>query len=69
MLYLDLKRFRFEHNLTQNELGEIIGISPSSVSRMENQCLDVNTTQYGRLCDKFSNEIVDKYIIDKESSE
>lgn len=69
MLYLDLKRFRFEHNLTQNELGEMMGISQSAVSRMETQSLDVNTIQYGNLCERFSYEIVDKYIVDKESSE
>lgn len=66
MLFLDLKRLRFEHNLTQNELGEIMGISPSSVSRMESQCLDVNTIQYGNLCNRFGFEIVDNYIINNE---
>ena len=66
MLYLDLKRFRFEHNLTQEELGEIMEVSQSAVSRMENQCLDVNTVQYGSLCDRFGYEKVDKYILDKE---
>ena len=66
MLYLDLKRLRLENNLTQHELGEIMGTSPSSVSRMEKQCLDVNTIQYGRLCKRFGHVIVDKCIIDKE---
>ena len=66
MLYLDLKRFRQDYDLKQTELADILDVSPSFVSRIENRWLDVNTIQYGKLCDRYGYDIVDRYIIDKE---
>ena len=65
MVYLDLKSLRQNHNLTQDELCIIMDVSQSTISRMENQLLDVNTVQYGRLCEKFGYEEIDRYVTNK----
>lgn len=66
MLYLDLKRFRQDYSLKQTELADIMDVSQSLVSRLENLYLDVNTIQYGKLCDRYGFDVVERYIIEKE---
>jgi len=64
-MYVDLKLFRLEHNnMFQSELGEILGIGQSVVSRMEKQFTELNEVQYKKLCERFGKEEVQKYQTD-----
>lgn len=65
MVFLDLKLLRQNHNLTQKDLCMIMDVSQSTISRMESQLLDVNTVQYGKLCEKFGYDEMEKYITEK----
>ena len=61
-MYIDLKLFRLEHNnMYQRELGEILGIEQSVLSRMEKQFAELNEVQYKRLCEKYGEDEVLKY--------
>ena len=48
----------------QGELGEIIGVGQSIVSRMEKQFSELNEVQYKKLCEKFGEEDVLRYVKD-----
>ena len=62
-MYVDLKLLRLENDeMYQSKLAEILGITQSSLSRMERQFSDVNGLQYKKLCDYFGEEEVQKYV-------
>lgn len=62
-MYVDLKLFRLKHNnMYQRELGEILGIEQSVLSRMEKQFAELNEVQYKKLCERFGEEEVQKYV-------
>ena len=62
-MYVNLKLFRLEHdNMFQSELAELFGVGQSVISRMENQFAELNEVQYKKLCDKFGEEEVQKYV-------
>jgi|SRR5690554_373644 len=39
-----IKRARLEHNLTQEELGELVGVKKAQISRIENSTTDARLT-------------------------
>ena len=62
-MYIDLKLFRLEHdNMFQSELGELFGVGQSVISRMEKQFAELNDVQYKKLCERFGEEEVQKYV-------
>lgn len=64
-MYVDLKLFRLEHDeMFQSELAKILGITQSTLSRMERQYSDLNGLQYKKLVDKFGEEDVRLYVKD-----
>lgn len=64
-MYIDLKLFRLEHNnMFQSDLGELFGVGQSVISRMEKQFAELNEVQYKKLCERFGEEEVQKYVRD-----
>lgn len=62
-MYVDLKLLRLENDeMHQSRLAEILGITQSSLSRMERQFSELNGLQYKKLCDYFGEEEVQKYV-------
>ena len=62
-MYVDLKLFRLEHdNMFQSDLGELFGVGQSVISRMERQFIELNEVQYKKLCERFGEEEVQKYV-------
>lgn len=62
-MYVDLKLFRLEHdNMFQSDLGELFGVGQSVISRMEKQFAELNEVQYKKLCERFGEEEVQKYV-------
>ncbi|MFA5006481.1 MAG: helix-turn-helix transcriptional regulator [Candidatus Izemoplasmatales bacterium] len=45
----DLLSIRKEKNLTQRELGEIIGVSNAQIGRIESGVCELSLTQYAKL--------------------
>ena len=48
-----LRELRAEQGLTQQQLGELLGVSQFSVSKYEREALDLNTDTLIRLCGIF----------------
>lgn len=62
-MYIDLKLFRLEHNeMFQSELARILGVTQSTLSRMERQYSDLNDLQYKKLVDEFGEDDVRSYV-------
>lgn len=61
-MYIRLRALRREHGLQQKELGEIIGVTQSVISRMENSLAEVDDYQYERLVKKYGEEEVAKFM-------
>ncbi len=49
-----LKELRIENKLTQQKFAEIFQISPKSVSKYENEQLDLNTELIMKICKYFN---------------
>ena len=63
MVYVDLKRFRLEHRpILQSELARILGVSQSTLSRLESAYKDLTDIQYRSLVERFGEEDVKKYV-------
>ncbi len=60
-----LKELRIENKLTQQKFAEIFQISPKSVSKYENEQLDLNTELIMKIC-KYFNVSAD-YLLGLES--
>ena len=60
-IYIRLKAFRRAHGLKQSDLGEILGIGQSVISRMEKSCQPLDEEQYRILVERFCKEEVDKF--------
>ena len=45
-----IRELRAEQGLTQQQLGELLGVSQFSVSKYEREALDLNTDTLIRLC-------------------
>ena len=48
-----IRELRAEQGLTQQQLGELLGVSQFSVSKYEREALDLNTDTLIRLCGIF----------------
>lgn len=62
MKNFDSKRFRYDFELTQADLAEIIGLTQSNVSRLEVNGLSLSKSQVDKLNEKFSETVVNKYM-------
>ena len=61
-MYIRLKALRAEHNLYQKDLGEILGLSQSVVSRMEKTHAELDDVLYERLVKKYGEKEVARFI-------
>ena len=59
--YLDLKEFRRDHNLRQEDLAKILGIGQTDMSRVERNYKRIKERQYQVLIDKYGEEEIIKY--------
>ena len=57
-----LKELRIENKLTQQKFAEIFQISPKSVSKYENEQLDLNTELIMKIC-KYYNVSADYLFV------
>ena len=62
MKNFDSKRFRYDFELTQADLAEIIGLTQSNVSRLEVNGVSLSKSQVDKLNEKFSETVVNKYM-------
>lgn len=71
-MYIRLRDFREENNIQQAELAEVIGVTQSTISRNEALGRELSQRQFERLCEKYGEELVMKYVThdsDKEEQE
>lgn len=61
-MYIRLKALRAAHNLLQEDLGGIIGVSQSVLSRMEKKHTELDEVQMERLIKEFGREEVLKFV-------
>lgn len=62
----DLKRFRKEFGLTQNVLQEVLNVSQGFLSKVENGKEAFPSSMYTKLCDRYGENAVKKYVIDDD---
>ncbi len=60
-IYIRLKAFRRAHELKQSDLGEILGIGQTVISRMEKTNQLLNEEQYNLLVERFTKDEIDKF--------
>lgn len=64
-----LKDFRQSQRMFQSDLAEVFETNQSTVSRMElTPTTDLSYRQYELLCEKFSREVVDKFIATNDTT-
>lgn len=61
-VYVRLKALRKAHGLKQSDLGGILGLEQTSVSRLESRHALMNEQQYKALVERFGEEEVAKYV-------
>lgn len=61
-IYVRLRELRAAHGLKQSELGEILGINQSNVSRAEEKGRPIDEVMYQRLVGKFGEVEVSRYV-------
>jgi len=61
-MYIRLRALRADQGLHQKELGEIIGVTQSVISRMEKAHAELDDIQYSRLVKRFGEAEVAKYL-------
>lgn len=67
MKFINLKQFRKEHNLSQKQLVESMGLPQSTVSYLENGLQELSPLHKEILKAKFPNVDVEEYIYEKDS--
>lgn len=71
-MHIRLKDFRDENKIQQAELAEVIGVTQSTISRNEALGRELTKKQFERLCERYGEELVMKYVMhegDKEEQE
>ena len=58
---MELKNFRKDRKISQNELAELFGCNPSNVSNIENGKRNLTPLQIRLLIEKYGYEVVSKY--------
>lgn len=61
-IYVKLRELRAAHGLKQKELGEIIGLDQSNISRIEEKGRPIDEVMYQRLVGKFGEVEVSRYV-------
>ena len=61
-IYVRLRELRKAHGLRQSELGEILGINQSNVSRIEEKGRSIDEVMYQRLVEKFGDVEVSRFV-------
>ena len=64
MKYLDVKRIRREHHISQKELAERLGCTQSQLSLVENMKRYATDDLIKKIAEEFSIEDIDKYTTD-----
>ena len=59
----DLKSLRKKYNLTQSQLGEILGCGQTNISEIERNKKDIDDTQYRTLCELYGEDEVSVFQI------
>lgn len=58
---MDLKKFRFDYHLGQNELAELLGCTQANVSRLENGARSITGSQVASLIEKYGVDVIARY--------
>lgn len=59
----DLKSLRKKYNLTQSQMGEILGCGQTNISEIERNKKDIDVTQYQTLCELYGEDEVSTFQI------
>jgi transcriptional regulator with XRE-family HTH domain len=65
---VDLKRFRKEKNISQKDLQDLLGLSQSYISSLENRVKPITDDIYKKLVDKYDGDILPYVIKDGDIS-
>lgn len=60
---------RKQNKMTQSQLGEILGVTQSVISRMESMHYDIDDIQYSLLVGHFGATEVAKYVKEKDKED
>ena len=61
-IYIRLRELRKAHGLKQSELGKILGINQSNVSRIEEKNRPIDDVMYNRLVERFGDVEVSRFV-------
>ena len=64
---VDLKKFRKEHEMKQDAIVKVLGVTQSTVSRIETEGLELTNNQYNRLISHYG-EVIKQYVITSETT-
>lgn len=68
-MYIRLRDFRDENKIQQSELAEVIGVTQSTISRNEALGRELTKKQFERLCERYGEELVMKYVMHEGDKE
>ena len=68
-MYVRLKDFRDENNIQQSELAATIGVTQSTISRTEALGKELSGKQFERMCEKYGEALVMKYVTAQKDEE
>lgn len=60
---VNIKNLRKDHGVLQSDLAQILGLTQSSISRIESEGLELTKRQFDLLCDRYGADEVSQYIV------
>lgn len=63
---MDLKKFRYDYHLGQNELADVLGCTQANVSRIESGSRSITGLQIRLLIEKYGLDVISKYATPSE---
>lgn len=65
---VDFKKFRKEQGLFQGDIAKDLGCTQSSVSRIENEGLELTRKQYESLVSHYGEKVIKQYVITSDTT-